>query len=192
MTPSVTLTVGPDGTKLYANEETLCRLPFFKAALHGGFREAVERTIVMTEDDPFAVAAMIEFLYTGSYTYAFDSTNEENTAGTLAEGLFHISLCTTASKYECLQLADGAWKALGTVLQDTSDLDRFRLWKAAYKHGLQIPELTDHPQRVKAQEELRKWVGVLFKDHREEVDETLFEDQQLACDLLRLATVALG
>lgn len=192
MTPSVTLSVGPNGTKFYANEETLCRLPFFKAALHGEFREAVERAIVMTEDDPFAVAAMIEFLYTGSFTYAFDSTSEENTAGTLAEGLFHVSVCATASKYECLQLADGAWKTLQTVLQDTSDLDRLRLWKAAYKHGLQIPELTENPQRVRAQEELRRWVGVLFKDHREEVDGTLFEDQQLACDLLRLATVSLG
>lgn len=192
MTSSVTLSVGPDGTKFYANEETLCRLPFFKAALQGGFKEAVEKTIFMSQDDPFAVAAMIEFLYTGSYTYAYDSTNEENTAGTLAEGLFHVTLCATASKYECLQLKDGAWKTFEAVLQDTSDIDRLRLWKAAYSDGLQMPELTDNPQKVKAQEELRRWVGVLFKDHREEVNAALSEDLQLACDLLRLATVALG
>lgn len=198
MTPSVTLSVGPNGTKFYANEETLCRLPFFKAALQGGFREAAEKTIDMPQDDAFAVAAMIEFLYTGSYTYAYNSTNEDAAglekapAGTLAEGLFHVAVCTTASKYDCPQLKVGAWTTFGAVLQESSDIDRLRLWKAAYNDGLQLPEFDDDPQKVRAQEELRRWVGVLFKDHREEVDAALFEDQQLACDLLRLATVTLG
>lgn len=193
MTPGVTLTVGPDKTKFYANEEALCRLPFFKAALQGAFREAVEKTIDMPEDDPIAVAAMVEFLYTGRYTYAYDSTDTAGLGneppGTFAEGMFQVAVCTTASKYGCLQLKDGAWKVFETVLQDASDIDRLRLWKAAYSDGWQLLGFDGKLHEGQTQEELRRWVGVLFEDHGAEMDAALLEDQKLARDLLRLATV---
>lgn len=187
------LTVGPEKTKFHANEAALCRLPFFKAALQGAFREAVEKTIDMPEDDAFAVTAMIEFLYTGSYTYAYDSTGLTGPGnappGKLAEGIFHVAVCATASKYGCLKLKGAAWKMFETVMRDTSDIDRLRLWKAAYMEGFQQLGLDGELNKEDAQKELRRWVGVLFKDHGEEMDAALLGDPKLARDLLRLATI---
>lgn len=192
MTPSITLTVGPARTKFHANEAALCRLPFFTAALQGAFREAVEKTIDMPEDDAVAMAAMIEFLYTGSYTYAYESTGLTGPgsapAGKWAEGMFHVAVCATASKYDCLKLKGVAWKLFETILRDTSDIYRLRLWKAAYNKGFQ--ELGLDPELK--QEELKRWVGALFKDHGEEMDAALFEDPKLARDLFRLATITGG
>lgn len=198
MSPTITLSAGPDGTKLYANEDTLARLPFFAAALQGGFKESFDKIINMPQDKPHAVAAMIEFLYTGSYSYAYIPTTGDTTGNvslaTLAEGRFHIAVCSTASKYGCVVLRDGALKAFKAVLGDTSDLERLRLWQAVYSDELDLPELKDDPQMLgtfSGQEELRRWIGALFSEYRDEMDTAMLDDQYLARDLLRLATVNL-
>lgn len=43
MSPTVTLTAGPDAKEIKASQGILCQLPFFRAALEGEFREATTK-----------------------------------------------------------------------------------------------------------------------------------------------------
>lgn len=112
----ITLYAGEGRIEYHAHEEKLCKLPFFRAALHGGFKEALEKSINMPEDDPAAVSALIEWLYNGKYTYNRDRLQETtlrlheaaDRSGNFHEGLFHLEVYIIGSKYECTALMQDA------------------------------------------------------------------------------------
>jgi BTB/POZ domain len=70
-------TVGSTDLQLKSRSETfnvhkkvLCsRSEFFGKACKGGFKEASSGVIDLSEDDPEAVKAMLQFCYTTDYTY---------------------------------------------------------------------------------------------------------------------------
>lgn len=126
----------PTAVTLHVKEDTLCQLPFFTAALRGGFKETAEKAIAMPEDSPDVVSALIEFLSTGSYTYSYDSetVSEED------EGGFHVDIFAVAGKYGCEALEVDARTSfvdvLSAVEEGGSGVTLLRLWRRAYEGGL--------------------------------------------------------
>lgn len=193
MNPIITLAVGDEGVKYHVHEDTLCKLPFFQAALQGQFKEASEKAIAMPEDDPSSVAALIEFLYTGNYTYSYDPTKvqipEGSTipAGDLTEGLYHIGVYTVASKYDCKELSNMAVKNFSVVAVGLDNEGAFRLWKVAYSDGLRLSQCKESFAKYDSGAGLISWAKSLFTKYGEEMEGTFDEFPQLAGDLLRVA-----
>lgn len=189
-----TLLVGQERVKFQAHEDTLCQLPFFQAALRGEFKEASTKTIAMPEDNESHVSAMIEFLYTGDYTYIYDprtvelSTGSNAPVATLSEGVYHVGVYVVASKYHCSGLAEMAVKNFEAVASELDDINTICLWKAAYTDGLQLPRRKRDFDRYSAGKGLGAWVKGLYKDHFEEMEEVMLACPQLASDLLHIAT----
>lgn len=194
MSPVATLSVGPKPVQFHAHEDTLCTLPFFQAALQGLFKEASEKAISMPEDDPSNVSALIEFLYTGNYTYTYDPTSitlsEGSTTpvGDLAEGLYHLGVYVVASKYDSSVLSEMAVKNFQAVAIELDNINALRLWKAAYAQDLCLSRCRKDFKNYSSGEGLVSWVKGLFREHEEEINETFAACPQLATDLLRIAT----
>lgn len=148
----------------------------------------------MPEDDPRMVSALIEYLYTGNYTYPYPSTStvlDKNLGSpieTLAEGKYHVCIFVIASKYDCQGLAAMAVGSFKTVLPGLDSIDTLRLWTAAYGEGPGLQTLRNSFDGLHSGKPLASWVKELFKNHREELNRTIKEFPELASDLLRLAT----
>ncbi|KAI5839631.1 hypothetical protein DFP73DRAFT_205084 [Morchella snyderi] len=191
MSPVITLSAGTEPTELHIHEALLCRLPFFRAALKGDFKEASEQVVKMPEDDVTSIGALIEFLSTGGYTYAY---NPDNTRfrdrkslvpiADLEQGLFHVSVYATASKYDCQNLIDEAVNNFRVVVGELEGIDVLRLWQAAYGVGLTMSAWGTGEGPAKFSGGLMKWGAMLSEKHREEMERILCEYPALACDLL--------
>lgn len=195
MSPIVILNIGPDNTEFRAHEDILCQLPFFRAALQGGFKEASEKTITMPEDEPATIAALVEFLSTGSYTYTFEPQETNDVAETadipvsdVTQGSFHVAVYATASKYDCEKLVEGSLRNFKYVLEQLKGLDVIRLWKAAYMKGLYLSQFETDNEPQAFLKGLPELVGEAYRTHREEMDGMVSEYPALASDLLRLVT----
>lgn len=188
MSSTVTLLIGADRVQFHVPQSVLCILPFFQAALQGEFREAVEQKIEMPEDDPQIVSALIEFLYTGGYTYAYsqEETDSDDPPADLEEGSFHVGVYATAFKYDCQALVKASLTSFIGVLKQLQGIDVIRLWKTAYAKQLVLSKVNDNDTL----DEFRGGLLVLLKDvytaHGEEMDRTSEEHPALINDLLRL------
>lgn len=189
----ISLYVGQDQVEFHAHEDTLCKLRFFQAAVQGSFRESLTKSIDMPEDTPSAVSALIEFLYTGNYTYPYDSaiTSLRHGLGTpvasLIEGQFHVAVSTIALKYGCQGLADSAVRNFEALLPQLGSLDQLRLWKAAYVESPDLASWRRGFEHCNAGKRAGVWMKQLFQDYRGEMDQTIAEVPELAADLMRLA-----
>lgn len=148
----------------------------------------------MPEDNERTVSAMIEFLYTGGYTYTFDPRNIEILTGsnspvsTLAEGVYHVGVYALASKYDCQGLVKMAVNNFEAVASELDDISTLGLWKAAYSEGLQLPRRKQDFNQYSAGLGLGAWVKGLYNDYEDEMEEAMLACPQLASDLLRIAT----
>lgn len=191
MSPIVTLSVGQDSVQFHVHEDTLCSLPFFQAALHGHFKEATDKIISMPEDDPSKICALVEFLYTGNYTYIYDPLivhvpdKSAIPAGDLEEGLYHVGVYVIASKYDCPALSEMAIKNFRVVATELSSVGTLRLWKAAYEAGLQLSLAEADFFQYRGGEGLVAWAKGLFREEKQEMEDTMEALPKLACDLLR-------
>lgn len=132
----------PDITTLHPREDTLCKLPFFTAALHGGFREATEKAISMPEDRPDVISALIEYLATGSYTYAYEADPVDKEV----EVSFHLEVYAAAKKYGAEDLMEETIETFAEALKavgDCSGVSRLRMWRQAYDVGLRADDIWD-------------------------------------------------
>ncbi|KAL0632200.1 hypothetical protein Q9L58_008910 [Maublancomyces gigas] len=190
ISPVRTLYAGQDRIELHVHEDTLCKLSSLQAALEESFQVSMKNCIEMPEDDPRMVSALIEYLYTGNYTYPYPSTSENlgSPIATLTEGQYHVCIFEIASKYDCQGLAAMAMGNFKTVLPDLDSIDTLRLWKAAYGEGPGLQTLRNSFNNLHSGKPLASWVKELFKNHREELNRTIKEFPELASDLLRLAT----
>lgn len=159
------------------------------------FREASEKLILMPEDNPAHVSALIEFLYTGNYTYMYDPSvapvPEGSTmpAGDIMEGMFHAGVHVLAVKYGAAKLVARAIKNFGAVSGALDSINALRLWKAVYIGGLlELPRHSKDCELWRNGQGMSTWVKQLFAEHGEEMDETVLECPQLAGDLLRIVT----
>lgn len=193
MSPNITLCIGPNQVKLHANEDTLCQLPFFTAALRGNFKEATERVITMPEDNPCDVSALIEFISTGNYTCMYDPASSELCKGStapvasLTEGLFHVDIHAIATKYDCPELAALAARNIQVVAAELDSLNALRVWQAAYSTGLRLPEGERNFEAYCDRRGLVGWVKCLFAEYPEEMREVMAECPTLGFDLFRIS-----
>lgn len=174
----------------HAYEAILCRIPFFRAALQGEFLEATEKKIIMPEEKSEILASLIEHLYTGTYTYTYNSDTttvfEDIPVIDLAEGCFHVSVYAVAFKYDWQPLVDDAVKNFLAVLAMLSGIDIVRLWRAAYGDGLTITKCGGEESLVGFQRLLpRLWKGLCETD-AEEMRSVVSEFPDLAYDFMHL------
>lgn len=187
ISPPITLRVGPAAVTLHVSEEILCRLPFFKAALTGNFRESTERSITMPEDTPEVMAALIEYLYNDVYTYTYDAEITANEpVSDRKQGEFHVALYAVASKYDCQPLVDAAVRNFMTVLEALGDADCLSLWKAAYANDLPISRWGIAEAGCGFVKGLPKQLENLYELNLEEVMRVFEEYPALATDVLRV------
>lgn len=195
MSPITTLYVGPERVQFHVHQDTLTKLPFFQAALLGQFIEASERAISMPDDDPSKITALIEFLYTGKYTYAYVPTRSQPQEGSdapvadLAEGLYHLGVYVVASKYDAPGLSGMAVDNFKSVAHELDGINALRLWKAAYMEDLTLPRSRQELAGNCRGEGIVAWVSRLFEENGAELEEIISESPQLATALLRLATI---
>lgn len=188
MSPTVILAVGNKATEIHASQGLLCQLPFFRAALEGKFREATEKRISMPDDDLRSVAALVEYLYTGHYTYPFHNTSETELdvpAADVAEGSFHVFVYATANKYGCEQLVDASLTSYLNVLSNLKGIDVFRLWVIAYDQGLVLDTVATGASVVTATNRLGQLLKGVYTTDREEMDRITLEHPRLIGDVLR-------
>lgn len=192
VSPVTTLYIGPDRLELHAHENTLCKLPFFRAALKGSFGQSQTKSIAMPEDAPVTASALIEYLYTGNYTYTYDSVSPQlhkaPPVPTLAEGQYHVGILSIASKYDCKELVAMAIQNFDAVLLGLDSINTLRLWTTAYSVGLDQNVLRERLESCYPGNAVRLWVKELFKKHRDEFDKMIAEFPELASEILRLAT----
>lgn len=135
--PIIALQVGtpPSQLTLHVAECTLRLLPFFSAAFLEDFNQSGKSAISLGKDTPGVVAALLEFLATGSYTYAYgaDTVDQE------AEGLFHLAVFVAAGKFGCAPstgVARTAFREVLSAVSGSAPAVRLRLWRAAYVAGM--------------------------------------------------------
>lgn len=190
-----TLYVGEDRIRYYAHEDTLCQLPFFRAALQGNFKEAQEKTINMPEDDPEAVSCLIEWLYTGSVTYNEKSKLHETTirlrqvseasreSPAFLEGLFYLEVLSVAFKYDCLELYHEMGRKFYKIQGALSDIKIFRLFKSAHSLGPGVAILIYSPL-IPVVESTLLWYRRITKNNLLEVESTLEAYPQMSISIL--------
>lgn len=191
MSPVITLTVGQEETEFHAYEDILCRLPFFRAALLSGFKETADKKITMPEDEPEIIAALVEFLLVGTYTYTYDlgsehDTGEQTSPCDLQEGSFHLRLYAVAFKYDCAELAGAALRSLVNVLQHLSGIEVIELLKETYERGCDTAVWgCDGMEEFK--QKLPGIIKRVYVTHCDEMIDMVSGCSGLANDLLRLA-----
>lgn len=147
----------------------------------------------MPEDVPGTVSAMLEFLYTGNYTYTYDSATAAAHGDTarpvanLTEARFHIGVFVIASKYSCNGLAAMALGNFEALLPELDSVNTLRLWKHAYGEGPDMETWRNQFERCHSGTWLVAWVKELFKDHQKEMEQTIAELPEFAADVMRLA-----
>lgn len=195
----VTLYVGEIRIRYRVYEDTLCQLPFFRAALQGQFKEALDKTINMPEDDPEAVAALIQWLYTEKYAYGSNRLQKstmilravpKEPSENLLEALFHLEVCVVASKYDCTTLLTEANIRYYKKQEELDDIDTFRICTAFITSdlaGFSLLKPSPIPMALYTQN-IRKWVDRLFQGHHAEVCETLNKFPRLGINILVVCT----
>lgn len=194
MSPTVTLLIGPDSVVFQTSQEMLCRLQFFRAALEGGFAESSARTINMPEDEPQTIAALIEFLYTGNYSYPYQTTSDVEADGAeeatpaveLAEGEYHVSVYATAHKYGCTKLEGAALQGFKFVLGQLKGVDILHLWRSAYANDLHLRAVEDEVDLAEFRSGLPGLLKEIFLLHPTEMEMASADFPTLVHDMLRL------
>lgn len=189
MAPTITLLVGPDCVRFHVPKTLLCTLPFFAAALHGVFREASQQRILMPEDEPQHVAALIEYLYTGGYTYSYAPPSDdalETAPADLEEGSFHVGVYATAFKYDCPPLVTASLASFIGVLRQLKGIDVILLWEVAYDKELLLATVDGDKHLVGFKKGLVALLKELYTTQREEMDRTSSGHPALINDLLGL------
>lgn len=189
MAPTITLLIGLKRVEFHVPQILLCTLPFFRAALLGEFKEAAEQKIEMPEDEPHHVSALIEFLYTGNYTYAYSPPAKDDSDAPptdLAEGAFHVGVYATAFKYDCQKLVKASLTYFIGVLKQLTSIDVILLWTAAYDNGLLLSTVSKNDSLYEFNQGLAGLLKGLYVTHSEEMDKTCEDHPTLINDMLRL------
>lgn len=180
MSAVIVLHVGPTPVTFQASEAILCRLPFFRAALRGEFREATDKIVALPDDDPVLVASLLEFLYLGSYTYIADTAKDST------EASFHVALHAMAGKYGCEELQALESRNVADVLHGLDRLEVVRVVKEMYEGGWVAKEWSVKKEFVAVKVRIPRIIGQLYVGGGEELDILWAECPGLAADLMRL------
>lgn len=143
----------------------------------------------MPEDEPQYVTALLEFLYTGHYSYPYYTEIESGSdrpAPNPAEGLHHVGVYAIAHKYGCLELVAVALDLFMYVLRRLAGIDVVRLWKGANAMNLLLKEVEDNDKLGEFKRGLVGLFKELYVEHRAEMETTVAEYPLLWSDLFSL------
>lgn len=180
MSGVIVLQVGSTPVTFHVAADILCRLPFFRAALQDGVRDATDTILTMPDDDPALVAALLEFLYLGSYTYVADHAMDR------AEASFHVRLHALAGKYACPGLEAVERQSVGHVLDGLHGLDVIMVVKEMYEKGWLAKDWSEMMEFAAVKERIPGLVAELYEAGGEELEGVWAECPGLAADLMRL------
>lgn len=186
------LVVGVEQIEFVVSQRLLCRIPFFHAALKGEFLEAVEQKITMSEDEPQDIAAFVEFLSTGSYTYPYHTIEDSMSSSPrpdLDEGYYHIGVYTTAEKYDCNELQALSLKFFLYVLSHLEGIEVALLWKSAFVKDMLSEDLETYDGLEEFRRGLPELVKELYTIHREEMEDIAAEHPLFVSEMLRLIVI---
>lgn len=174
------LHVGPTPVTFQASKAIICRLPFFRAALQGEFREAIDKIVTLPEDDPVLVASLLEFLYIGSYTYIADTAKDST------EGLFHVALHALAGKYGCEELQALESSNVAHVLDGLDGLQVVRIVREMFDRGWVAKEWSVREEFAAVKQSIRRIIRQQYAAGGEELEIVWAGCPGLAADLMRL------
>lgn len=190
LSPVILLHVGSTPVTFHANQDIICRLPFFRAALQGGFREATDKIINMPDDEPDTVASLLEFLYVGSYTYAFDGeASTEVPAKDMAAASFHVRLHAVASKYDCEALVAIQRRSIAYVLDGLDGMEVVSVLREMYDSGFVMRDWDGTEEMAALKTRIPGILQELYAACEEELHGVWAECPGLAVDLLKLLAV---
>lgn len=174
----------------HASQDIICHLPFFRAALQGGFREATDKIINMPDDEPDTVASLLEFLYVGRYTYTFDNeASTEGRAKDMAASSFHVRLHALASKYDCEALVAIQRRSIAHMLDGLEGMEVVSLLREMYDSGFVVRDWDGSKEMAAVKSRIPGILGELYAECEEELDGVWAECPGLATDLLKLLAV---
>lgn len=190
ISPVVAVHVAPVALVFYVPEETLCLVPFFRAALE---RETPGKVLMLPNDKPEIFTALLEHLHTGSYTYTYDPnaitvTNSIPTTN-LAEGCFHTRVYHVALRYDWQPLVDDAVGNFLFVLSKLTGMDIVRLWKSAYENKLTLAACARARRSADFETALPALLKKLYETDAEEMASTVAQCPEMANDFMRLLTL---
>ena len=182
--PAKPIIVGLPPTPTFVSQTVIDKLPFFATASQG--EDSVPKVTILPGDNAEVIAAFIEYIKTGSYTY-YRGNNSPGAAVPpvdLKQALFHVEFYATAIKYSCEEVAS---KVLGVVQYSLSGLngvDSLAVWTAGYRHecGLTIEKM----ERLTGVEKLMAKLKNLGTFHARELADTARDCPPLAGDMLVL------
>lgn len=190
LSPVILLNVGPTPVTFHASQDIICRLPFFRAALQGGFREATDGIINMPDDEPDTVASLLEFLYVGSYTYTFDGeASTDGRAKDIAAASFHVRLHALASKYDCEALVAIQRRSMAYVLDGMEGREVLSVLREMYDSGFVIRDWGGSEEMAAVKSRIPGILRELYAECEVELDGVWAECPGLATDLLKLLAV---
>lgn len=142
MSPIITQDIGPSPVVFHVYEDSLSRIQSFRAALQGGFQEAAEKKVSLPDEDLEVFRALLEYLYTGIYTYTYDPSSatvvDGAPAADLAEGCYHILVYAVGFRYDWQPLVHDAVRNPPAALSKLQGINVVRMWKSAYESGLTV------------------------------------------------------
>lgn len=153
----------------------------------------------MPDDDASAVAALLEFLYTGHYTYAFTRSGTDLRPGSagailnipvtdILQAEFHLAVYGVASKYDFQALAAAAAQNLRVITREADAVGVLQVCEAMYRDGLKVSDLGKGETSVVFKGRLTKWVKSLCGEHRVKLVAATGKYPDLACDLMDFTT----
>lgn len=191
MSPVILLQVGSTPVTFRAYEDIICRLPFFRAALQGGFREATDKIVKMPDDEPDVVASLLEFLYVGSYTYTFDSeATTDAPPRDIDEASFHVRLHALARKYDCEALEALERRSVAYVLDGLEGMEVVKVLKEMYDSGWVVRDWDGSEELAAVKKRIPGIMRELYGTCEEELEGVWAECTGLAVELLRLMALS--
>lgn len=191
MSPVILLQVGTTPVTFHTNEDILCSLPFFRAALQGGFREATDKIIKMPDDEPDIVGSLLEFLYVGSYTYTIDDGDTGDASPKdIDEALFHVRLHSLACKYDCEALVALERRNVAYVLDGLKGMDVVKVVREMHESGWVVRDWEGSEEMAAVKKRIPGIMKELYGTCGEELDGMWTECPGLSAELLRLMALS--
>lgn len=139
---------------------------------------------MLPEERADTIAALVEFLYTGVYTYASTGSG----AADVAQGGLHVAVYAVADRYVCRMLAAAAVGNFVGVVKEMREKEWLVLWKTAYAGGLMMAKCGGEG----GGRGLARRMGVLYAECRMEVVEVFEMYPALATDILERVVARMG
>ncbi|KAI5803974.1 hypothetical protein DFH27DRAFT_553509 [Peziza echinospora] len=188
-TPPKPIIVGsPPKPSSLISQAIIDQLPYLPSASSQG-ENPTPMVTVLPKANPEVMAAFIEYIKTGSYTYYRGSNTTAGTAMVsqvdVKEALFHLELCATAIQSACYgEMVSKLLEVVQYALGRLNAIDSLTVWKAGYGYDVNLTlEMMEKLAGVKG---LMAKMRDLGTSHAQQLDLMVPVCPQLACDMLLL------